>query len=76
MYLVRLDPKTEAREEIGPITDGEYQSTYIAKAAKDFDGALYFAECGKTPTLTWQYRPEVLAARTEEERWAELRPWG
>jgi len=76
MYLVRLDPKTQAREEIGPITDGEYQSTYIAKASKDFDGVLYFAECGKTPTLTWQYRPEVLAARTEEERWAELRPWG
>lgn len=76
MYLVRVDTRTLEREEVGPITDGVHQSTYIAKGTKDFDGVLYFADCSKTPTRTWQYRPQVLAPRTEEQRWAELRPWG
>jgi hypothetical protein len=76
MYLVRLDPQTLEREELGPITDGVDSSTYIAKATKDFDGVLYFADCCKTPTRTWQYRPDVLASRTGKQRWAELRPWG
>ena len=76
MYLIRVNPKTEEREEIGPITDGEFHSGYIAKASKDFDGVLYFADCSKTPTRTWKYRPDYLAKRSEEERWAELRPWG
>jgi len=76
MYLVRLDPETREREEVGPITDGEHHSTYIAKATKGFDGALYFADCTKVPTRTWQYRPDTVAERSAEQRWAEMRPWG
>ena len=75
MYLMRLNPETGEKEEIGALDDGQWHSEYVAKATFDFKGNLYFADTNNRPTRLYVYRPE-----TGERKWindfSKIRNWG
>lgn len=75
MHLFRMDPRTQAREEIAPLDDGNFHAEYISKATKDYAGNLYFADTNNRPTRVYVFTPEG-AGKTFATRWPLIRSWG
>jgi hypothetical protein len=57
-HLIKMDPETGKREIIDIISENGVPADHISRAAADFQGNLYFAEVGNTPTKIFQYTPE------------------
>ena len=57
-YLIRLNPETLKRENLGQITYQGKPADHISRAARDFRGNLYFAEVGNRPTKIFKVQGE------------------
>ncbi|MCD4824588.1 MAG: hypothetical protein K8S55_08265 [Phycisphaerae bacterium] len=75
VYLFRMNPDTLEKEEIGPVDDGDWHSTYIAKATKDLHGNLYFADTNNRPERIYVYTPEKTDKDTPSKQ-PIVRAWG
>lgn len=75
MYLFRMDMSGLKKEEICPFDDGDWHSTYIAKATKDFAGNLYFFDVDSRPEMVYIYTPEGWG-KDFTPKWPLVRSWG
>ncbi|MDD5699354.1 MAG: hypothetical protein PHH77_12135 [Victivallaceae bacterium] len=71
-HLIRMNPATEKRENLGVIRYRGAPADHISRAVTDAAGNLYFAETGNTPTKLFRYTPETAGEMKIKAR----RLWG
>lgn len=71
-FLIKLNTENLKREIVGKFMYNGRQADHISRATFDFEGNLYFAEVGNTPTKIFKY--EGVKRKTKIER--KFRYWG
>jgi hypothetical protein len=56
-HLIKIDPDSLSKEDLGPIHDEDIYPDHICRAARDYEGNLYFADVGMRPTRMFKYTP-------------------
>ncbi|MDD3926559.1 MAG: hypothetical protein PHT33_07860 [bacterium] len=74
-HLIRVDPDNLSREDLGPIHDGDIYPDHICRAARDYEGNLYFADVGMRPTKMFKYTPAG-GSRNGVSQQGIIRSWG
>ena len=74
-HLIKLNPSTLEREDMGAIHDGDIYPDHISRATRDYAGNLYFADVGMRPTRVFKYTPVLSNGAAKQER-KIIRSWG
>lgn len=76
-HLLRLDPATGEREDLGALTfPSRGRDVHIASATPDFYGNLYFAEAGPNPTSLYIFRPDGARKGKKVLSFQDIKQWG
>lgn len=77
MYLYRIDTETLENEEVALLADDRgLICPYVHRAARDFDGRLYFFETNYRPPRLFVYTPDYVNERRNEPKSSAIRFWG
>ncbi len=75
-HLLRMDPATGEREDLGRAVIPGREAIHFASATQDFYGNLYFAEAGLTPTSVYIFRPDYVEKGKQAFTFEDIKPWG
>lgn len=76
--LMRLDPKSLKKDNLGRFKFGKFWPWYISRAVRDMEGNLYFADVGNIPERVYKVTPDYskIIKNKKEPKETMMRYWG